>query len=209
MKLIFATGNLHKLQEASEILGPGFRLSTPAMAGLEEEIPETGDTLEANSQEKASYIYGRLGADCFADDSGLEVDALDGGPGVYTARYAAGDSRFKDNLDKLLYVLEGNERRTARFRTVITLIIGGETKQFQGICEGSIGWKRTGSGGFGYDPIFIPAEIPVTRADGSWNLIPNTEGLAMAQLPEGDKNIISHRGRALRIMAEYLMESGK
>lgn len=204
MKLVFATANLHKVKEASQILGPGFELSIPADYGHPEDIPETGNTLEANSLQKATYVYDAIGMDCFADDSGLEVDALDGAPGVYTARYAHGDSRFKDNLDKLLYVLDGQTDRRARFHTVVTLIIDGKPIQFQGYCEGSIGLKRIGTGGFGYDPIFIPAQIPVFEADGSWNLVPNSEGLAMAQLPDGAKNYISHRGRSLRIMAEYL-----
>ena len=150
MKLIFATGNLHKLQEAGEILGPGFELSSPAEFGLTEDIPETGNTLEANSLQKASYIHERLGRDCFADDSGLEVDALGGAPGVFTARYAAGDARFTDNLDKLLYELRDvpMEKRTARFRAVVTLIIGKEVKQFEGVLEGRIGTERKGNGGF-------------------------------------------------------------
>lgn len=221
MKLIFATGNLHKLQEAGEILGPGIELSSPAAFGLTEDIPETGNTLEANSLQKASYIHERLGMDCFADDSGLEVDALGGGPGVYTARYAAGDTRFKDNLDKLLYVLRDvpQEKRTARFRAVVTLIIGDDVKQFEGVLEGRIGTERKGSGGFGYDPIFIPNEIPdqvgndsgaVGNDSGSvGRLVANTEGIANAELPEGGKNAISHRGQSMRAMAEYLRSIGK
>ena len=220
MKLIFATANLHKLQEASEILGPGFDLSTPAANGLTDEIPETGNTLEANSLQKASFIRERLGADCFADDSGLEVDFLDGAPGVYTARYAAGDVRFKDNLEKLLFVMKDVpwEKRTARFRAVVTLIIGNEVKQFEGVLEGRIGTERKGNGGFGYDPIFIPNEIPDqvgndgtcevgndgTCEVGQIRLVPNTEGIANAELPEGGKNAISHRGQCMRAMAEYL-----
>ncbi len=211
MKLIFATANLHKLQEASEILGPGFELSTPAANGLTDEIPETGNTLEANSLQKASFIRERLGADCFADDSGLEVDFLDGAPGVYTARYAAGDVRFKDNLEKLLFVMKDVpwEKRTARFRAVVTLIIGNEVKQFEGVLEGRIGTERKGQGGFGYDPIFIPNEIPDLLGNDvmpgeTWHLVPNTAGLANAELPEGGKNAISHRGQCMRAMAEYL-----
>lgn len=209
MELIFATGNAHKIHEASGILGPSYILHSPAEYGLTNDIPETGTTLEENSSQKAVFIHDRLHCACFADDSGLEVDALDGAPGVYTARYAAGDTRFKDNLDKLLWALSGIEdpsRRTARFHTVVTLFCDESDSpvRFQGYCEGRIGFERKGCGGFGYDPIFIPAEIPLHRADGSWTLVPNTEGLAMAQLPDGDKNHISHRGRALRAMAEYL-----
>ncbi len=211
MKMIFATANLHKLQEASEILGPGFELSTPAANGLTDEIPETGNTLEANSLQKASFIRERLGADCFADDSGLEVDFLDGAPGVYTARYAAGDVRFKDNLEKLLFVMKDVpwEKRTARFRAVVTLIIGNEVKQFEGVLEGRIGTERKGQGGFGYDPIFIPNEIPDLLGNDvmpgeTVHLVHNTAGLANAELPEGGKNAISHRGQCMRAMAEYL-----
>lgn len=202
MKLIFATANLHKLQEASEILGPGFELSTPAANGLTDEIPETGNTLEANSLQKASFIREHLGVDCFADDSGLEVDYLGGAPGVYTARYAAGEPQYKDNLEKLLHVLKDVpwEKRTARFRAVVTLIIGNEVKQFEGVLEGRIGTERKGNGGFGYDPIFIPNEIP----DQVGALVPNAEGIANAELPEGGKNAISHRGQCMRAMAEYL-----
>ena len=208
MKLIFATANLHKLQEASEILGPGFELSTPAANGLTDEIPETGNTLEANSLQKAIFIHEHLGVDCFADDSGLEVDYLGGAPGVYTARYAAGEPQYKDNLEKLLHVLKDVpwEKRTARFRAVVTLIIGSEVKQFEGVLEGRIGTERKGNGGFGYDPIFIPNEIPdqVGNDDGPWKLVPNTLGVANAELPEGGKNAISHRGQCMRAMAEYL-----
>ena len=212
MKLIFATANLHKLQEASEILGPGFELSTPAANGLTDEIPETGNTLEANSLQKASFIREHLGVDCFADDSGLEVDYLGGAPGVYTARYAAGEPQYKDNLEKLLHVLKDVpwEKRTARFRAVVTLIIGNEVKQFEGVLEGRIGTERKGNGGFGYDPIFIPNEIPDQVGNdeacevGQIRLVPNTEGIANAELPEGGKNAISHRGQCMRAMAEYL-----
>ncbi len=212
MKMIFATANLHKLQEASEILGPGFELSTPAANGLTDEIPETGNTLEANSLQKASFIHEHLGVDCFADDSGLEVDFLGGAPGVYTARYAAGEPQYKDNLEKLLHVLKDVpwEKRTARFRAVVTLIIGNEVKQFEGVLEGRIGTERKGNGGFGYDPIFIPNEIPDqvgndgTCEVGQIRLVPNTEGIANAELPEGGKNAISHRGQCMRAMAEYL-----
>ena len=215
MKLVFATGNPHKLQEAQEILGPGFTLVSPASLGLTEEIPETGNTLEANSLQKASFIREHLGVDCFADDSGLEVDYLGGAPGVYTARYAAGEPQYKDNLEKLLHVLKDVpwEKRTARFRAVVTLIIGNEVKQFEGVLEGRIGTERKGNGGFGYDPIFIPNEIPdqvgndgtdCVVPDLTGHLVPNTDGIANAELPEGGKNLISHRGKSVRAMAEYL-----
>ena len=185
MKLVFATGNSHKLQEAQEILGPGFTLVSPASLGLTEEIPETGTTLEANSLEKADYIYKHLGTDCFADDSGLEVDALNGAPGVYTARYADGEPQYKDNLEKLLHVLKDVpwEKRTARFRAVVTLIVGNANE--------------------------IPDQVGNDDACSvmpglTGHLVPNTQGIANAELPEGGKNAISHRGQCMRAMAEYL-----
>ncbi len=207
MKLVFATGNLHKVKEASEILGEGFELVTPAELGITEDIPETGKTLRANSQQKADYIYQHTGLDCFADDSGLEVDILGGQPGVETARYAGEAKDPAANIAKLLREMARREEeasqarslglktphanRKARFRTCITLIIGGQHHFFDGVMEGSIGLEKYGNGGFGYDPIFIPEGYDITNA----------------QLSEGEKNAISHRGKALRAMAEYL--SGK
>ena len=205
MKLVFATGNPHKLQEAQEILGPGFTLVSPASLGLTEEIPETGTTLEANSLEKADYIYKHLGTDCFADDSGLEVDALGGAPGVHAARYAQDIARrdglplppdhdFGANIDTLLRELAKHpgEPRTARFRSVVTLLLGDRTLYFDGTLEGRIALQRSGSGGFGYDPVFIADEYP---------------DRSVAELPEGTKNAISHRGKALRAMALWLQEN--
>ena len=161
MKLVFATGNKGKLAEAAEILGPGFEICCPADMGITEEIPETGTTLRENSIQKASYIYERLHCDCFADDTGLEVDALGGAPGVYSARYA-GSHDFDANIAKLLRELEGvpYERRTARFRCVVTLILGGEMHFFEGLTEGHIALERSGSKGFGYDPVFVPDAFP-------------------------------------------------
>lgn len=202
MKLIFATGNKGKLREASEILGPSFTLETPAMHGITEDIPETGDTLEENSLMKAEYIKERTGADCFADDTGLEVKALGGVPGVYSARYAGPQHDSSANMDKLLHELEGKEDRLARFRTAVTLLIGEEKHVFEGEVRGKIGKERYGAGGFGYDPVFIPDEIPSESGD----LVPNTSGITMAQLSEDHKNAISHRGRALRKMAQFLKE---
>ena len=192
MKLTFATGNSGKLREASEILGDGFELVSLLQAGITEDIPETGDTLTANSIQKAQYLYDRLGCDCFADDTGLEVDALGGVPGVYTARYAGDDKDFNKNMDKVLEELqklgEGVSRK-ARFKSVITLIINGETCIFEGCLEGVISHEKSGNGGFGYDPIFIADEYP---------------GLTLADITEDQKNEISHRGKALRAMAEWL-----
>ena len=182
MKMVFATGNPGKLREASEILGEGFELVTPADFGIMEDIPETGNTLLANSLQKAQYLFDKCGCDCFADDTGLEVDALGGAPGVYTARYAGEDKDFNKNMDKVLYelaVLEGEARmaaelglkvkpvsRRARFKSVVTLIINGEKHFFEGTLEGVIAREKSGNGGFGYDPIFIADEFPgMTLAD--------------------------------------------
>ncbi len=191
MKLTFATGNSGKLREASEILGEGFELASLAQVGITEDIPETGNTLRANSIQKAEYLYERIGCDCFADDTGLEVDALGGAPGVYTARYAGDDKDFNKNMDKVLQELQGleGEARRARFKSVITLIIKGEMHIFEGSLEGVIAQEKSGNGGFGYDPIFIADEYP---------------GLTLADITEEQKNEISHRGKALRAMAEWL-----
>lgn len=216
-KLIFATGNRGKLREAQEILGEGFELVTPADMGLEEDIPETGTTLRANSLQKAEYIRDRIGADCFADDTGLEADILGGQPGVMTARYGGPQKSPDANMDKLLADMSQRETeasmaralglstknavRKARFRTVVTLILDGKIRFFDGTLEGRIARTRSGEGGFGYDPVFIPDEIP--GPDG--RLQPNTENLTLAQLGEDVKNAISHRGKALRAMAEFLL----
>ena len=189
MKLVFASGNRGKIREALEILGEGFELLTPAEAGILEDIPETGQTLRENSLQKARYLYERTGMDCFADDTGLEVDCLGGAPGIHTARYAGEAKDPAANIDKLLREMEkaGGER-TARFRTVVTLIIGGETRYFEGVMEGSIAKARSGAGGFGYDPVFMPEGYDCTAAE----------------LSEEQKNAISHRGKALRAMAAAL-----
>ena len=208
MKLVFATGNVGKLREASEILGEGFELVSLAQVGVDEDIPETGKTLRANSLQKAKYLFDKIGCNCFADDTGLEVDALGGAPGVYTARYAGDDKDFNKNMDKVLYelaVLEGEAKmaaslglkmkpvsRRARFKSVITLIINGEIKMFEGTLEGVISREKSGNGGFGYDPIFIADEFP---------------GQTLADISEEEKNAISHRGKALRAMAEWLKGS--
>ena len=205
MKIVFATGNRGKLREAAEILGDGFELSTPADFGITEDIPETGSTLMANSLQKAVYLYDRCGCDCFADDTGLEVDALGGAPGVYTARYAGEGKDFNANMDKVLYELQVAEcevnmaagmglhvkkvSRRARFKSVITLIVHGQKKFFEGTLEGVIAREKSGNGGFGYDPIFIADEYP---------------GQTLADISEEQKNDISHRGKALRAMAAWL-----
>ena len=208
MKIVFATGNSGKLREASEILGEGFELVTPQQVGIEEDIPETGNTLRANSLQKAQYLFDRCGCDCFADDTGLEVDALGGAPGVYTARYAGEGKDFNANMDKVLYVLQVLEgeahmaadlglsvkpfSRRARFKSVITLIINGRKHFFEGVLEGTIARVKSGNGGFGYDPVFIADEYP---------------GKTLADISEEQKNEISHRGKALRAMAQWLREN--
>ena len=194
MKLVFATGNPGKLREAAEILGEGFELVTPAQVGIPEDIPEDGNTLRANSRQKADYIYEKTGLDCFADDTGLEVDILGGAPGVETARYAGPQKNPSDNIEKLLAEMARQEKesgqilRGARFRTSVTLILGGEHYYFDGIMEGEIARQQHGEGGFGYDPVFIPEGYAVTAAE----------------LSEEEKNAISHRGKALRAMAQFL-----
>ena len=208
MKLVFATGNGGKLREASEILGKGFELVSLADVGISEDIPETGKTLRANSLQKAQYLYEKIGCNCFADDTGLEVDALGGAPGVYTARYAGDDKDFNRNMDRVLYelsVLETDAHmaadmglkmkpvsRRARFKSVVTLIVDGQIKIFEGTLEGVISRTKSGNGGFGYDPIFIADEYP---------------GQTLADISEDEKNAISHRGKALRAMAAWLHEN--
>lgn len=224
MKIIFSTGNSGKLREASEILGEGFELVTPAEMGLSEDIPETGNTLRANSLIKAQYIFDRLHCDCFADDTGLEVEILGGAPGVHSARYSGEDKNFNANIDKLLseMAIKENEAsmareyginitratRKARFRTVITLILNGEKHYFEGSMDGRIAISRSGEGGFGYDSVFIPDELPETDKNGNiipdGTLVPNTDRLTAAEISEDQKNAISHRGKAMRAMAEFL-----
>ena len=208
MKIVFATGNKGKLREAAEILGEGFELTSLPDVGIHDDVPETGNTLRANSLQKARFIYDNCGCDCFADDTGLEVDALGGAPGVYTARYAGDDKDFNKNMDKVLYELARLESeskmaaamglkmkpfsRRARFKSVVTLMLGGKPHFFEGTLEGVIAYEKSGNGGFGYDPIFIADEFP---------------GMTLADISEEEKNNISHRGKALRAMAKWLSEN--
>ena len=193
MKLIFATNNAHKLAEVQAVLGDGYELVTPRQMGITEEIPETASTLEGNARQKARYLYERTGLDCFADDTGLEVDALDGAPGVHSARYATDGHDFAANNRLLLKNLEGKENRRARFRTVISLIEGGEEHLFEGIVEGRIIDHEAGSEGFGYDPLFVPEGFDRT----------------FAEMSAEQKNGISHRGRAVRKLVDYLHQTEK
>ena len=191
MKILFATNNAHKLAEVSAVLGPQFTLTTPREAGIAEDIPEDQPTLEGNALQKARYIHARTGLDCFADDTGLEVEALGGAPGVRSARYATDGHDFAANNRLLLRNLEGCGNRQARFRTVIALILGGEEHLFEGIVEGRIDTREAGCGGFGYDPLFIPYGF----------------ACSFAEMSAEEKNAVSHRGRAVRKLAEFLHET--
>lgn len=188
MTIIFATNNAHKLAEVQAVLGEGYELLTPRDCGITEEIPEEQPTLEGNASQKAHYLFDRTGRDCFADDTGLEVEALGGAPGVHSARYATDSHDFAANNRLLLENLAGKENRRARFRTVISLILGGEEHLFEGIVEGRIIERESGHQGFGYDPLFIP--------DGY--------GKTFAQMTTDEKNAVSHRARAVRKLAAYL-----
>lgn len=187
-KLVFATNNEHKLEEARAILEGQFEVVSLAEIGCHDEIPETADTLEGNSLIKARWVKEKYGYDCFADDTGLMVEALDGAPGVYSARYAGEHCTFADNVNKMLLEMTGKQNRKAYFATVISLILNGETKTFEGRVDGTIATEAHGNGGFGYDPIFIAEET----------------GRSFAEMAPEEKNAISHRGRAMRKLAEYL-----
>ena len=190
MKIVFATNNAHKLSEVSAVLGEGYELVTLREVGITEDIPETGATLDENASQKARYVFERTGLDCFADDTGLEVEALDGAPGVRSARYATDGHDFAANNRKLLSELDGKENRRARFRTVISLIQGGVERQVEGIVEGVIATQESGNEGFGYDPLFIPNGYTRTFADMSAD----------------EKNAISHRARAVQNLVKLLTE---
>ncbi|WP_297626560.1 RdgB/HAM1 family non-canonical purine NTP pyrophosphatase [uncultured Rikenella sp.] len=197
MKIIFATGNRNKLKEIQAILGDRAEVSIPADHGVTEEIPEDAPTLEGNALQKARYIHERTGLDCFADDTGLEVEALGGEPGVFSARYAAvngaGEGHASaDNMALLLRRLEGQQNRRARFRTVIALIRNDEEHLFEGIVNGEITLEKSGTEGFGYDPVFRPEGYAVTFAEMAPEL----------------KNRISHRGRATARLIEFLNAEG-
>lgn len=187
-RLIFATNNAHKLQEVRAILGDSITLVTLAEAGITEDIPENEPTIEGNALAKARYVWERTGCDCFADDTGLEVDALGGAPGVHSARYATDGHDFAANREKLLSELSGVDDRSARFRTVVALIEGGSERCFEGIVEGAITTAERGEGGFGYDCLFQPEGYELT----------------FAELSADEKNSISHRGRAVARLAKWL-----
>ena len=191
MKLVFATNNKHKLQEVRDIVGDRVEVLSLSDIGCFEDIPETADTLQGNALIKARHIYEKFGFDCFADDTGLEVEALDGAPGVYSARYAGEECDSEANMQKLLHNLTGKSNRNAQFRTVIALIINGEELLFNGIVKGTIATEKKGDSGFGYDPVFVP------------------EGYSesFAQMSGEMKNSISHRFRATQQLSDYLKEN--
>ncbi|WP_353124715.1 RdgB/HAM1 family non-canonical purine NTP pyrophosphatase [Parapedobacter pyrenivorans] len=187
IQLVFATNNAHKLEEVQAVVGSSFRIITLADIGCTEDIPETGDTFEANASQKSGYLFERYGHDCFADDSGLEVLALGNEPGVYSARYS-GTRDMEKNIDLLLQRLGSHSDRRARFRTVISLRIGGKEYFFEGTVAGEIGFERQGEGGFGYDPLFTPSGYDKT----------------FAQMTSIEKNAISHRAIAVAKLADFL-----
>ena len=188
IELVFATHNAHKAREIAAMLPDGYTMKTLDEIGLHDEIPETGSTLEENSRQKVDYVLSRCTCNCFADDTGLMVDALGGAPGVYSARYAGESATYEDNVNKLLEVMNGIEERGARFATVITLSLEGEIYTFTGSVEGEITTSASGSEGFGYDPIFLPRESDRT----------------FAQMTMDEKASISHRGRAFAQMIDFL-----
>ncbi|MDD2358716.1 MAG: RdgB/HAM1 family non-canonical purine NTP pyrophosphatase [Thiovulaceae bacterium] len=188
MEIIFATANKHKLMEAQAIVGSEFKLVTPSELGITEDIEETGTTLKENALIKAQYLWDKFHRPCFADDTGLEIEALNGRPGVFSARYAGEGCNFKDNMDKVLTEMADSENRNARFRTVISLIIDGIPHFFEGEVKGTILREQKGTGGFGYDPIFLP----------------EGESRTMSELSEIEKNNISHRGVAIRKLSDFL-----
>ena len=189
-KLVFATNNAHKLEEIRAILGDRVEILSLNDINCHADIPETADTLQGNAALKAQYIYENYGLDCFADDTGLEVEALNGAPGIYSARYAGGEGHDSEaNMKKLLSEMQDKDNRKARFRTVICLIEGGEEHFFEGIVNGSIIRERKGGAGFGYDPVFMPDGYSET----------------FAEMGNDEKNKISHRARAVKKLCEYLL----
>ena len=188
MKICFATNNKKKIEEVKVALGPEFELVSLQEIGCVEELPETGDTLDHNAFQKARYVKEHFGVDCFADDTGLEVEVLEGAPGVYSGRFAGEPRSDERNIDLLLEKMEKRPNRKARFRTVIALILEGKEYQFEGIAEGEILKERVGEKGFGYDPVFKPIGFDKT----------------FAQLSLEEKNEISHRGKAVKSLIEFL-----
>lgn len=190
MELVFATNNQHKLKELQAILGDTIRLLSLKDIGCFEEIPEEQPSLEGNAQQKAFFVYEKYGYPCFADDTGLEIEALNGEPGVFSARYAGPEKDADANMNKVLDKLQKINNRKARFRTVIALITAGVEKQFEGVVEGEITREKRGDSGFGYDPVFLPDGFDKT----------------FAEMDLSTKNKISHRGRAVQKLVQYLKQ---
>ena len=191
-RLVFATNNAHKLEEIRAILGNSIEILSLADIHCHADIPETSDTLEGNARQKSRYVYEHYGLDCFADDTGLEVESLGGAPGVYSARYADGQGHDSQaNMNKLLKEMEEKNDRKAQFRTIISLIEKGEERQFEGIVKGQITREKRGESGFGYDPIFQPDGYETT----------------FAELGSDIKNRISHRARAVAALCDYLRKN--
>ena len=186
--IVFATNNKNKLREIRDIVGSRYNILSLSDINCHEDIPETADTIEGNALLKARFVKEKYGYDCFADDTGLEVEALDNRPGVYSARFAGEECNSEKNIDKLLSGLKGIENRKARFRTVIALLKGEKEEEFEGVIYGNISHERHGEGGFGYDKVFVPENYDRTFAE---------------MLPE-EKNSISHRAKATRLLIEFL-----
>lgn len=186
--LVFATGNQHKIREVGQLIGNRFQLQSLADIGCPEDLPETSPTIPENALQKARYVYEHFGVNCFAEDTGLEVHALGGEPGVFSARYAGEGRNATENMRLLLEKLAANPDRSAQFRTVVALIWSGEEFLFEGIAEGTIRHEPSGSGGFGYDPVFEPLGYGVT----------------FAEMEADEKNAISHRGKAIGKLAAFL-----
>ena len=191
MKLVFASNNKNKIKEIQQLLPNAIELLSLEAIGCHEEIPETADTIEGNAILKANYVTQKYGYDCFADDTGLEVEALNGAPGVYSARYAGMQRNAEDNMNLLLENLKNQDNRTAQFKTVIALNINGKQQLFTGIAKGKITLKKSGNQGFGYDPVFQPEGYQETFADLDLEI----------------KNQISHRGKATQLLISYLTET--
>lgn len=189
-KFVFATNNAHKLEEVTAILGDKIELLSMKDIHCHADIPETADTLEGNALLKARYIFENYNMDCFADDTGLEVEALNGAPGVYSARYAGPGHDSEANMDKLLHEMENKENRKARFRTVIALILNGKEHLFEGIVNGTVISEKRGGSGFGYDPIFVP----------------DTYSQTFAEMGNDIKNQISHRAEAVKKLTAFLSD---
>ncbi|UTW60685.1 non-canonical purine NTP diphosphatase [bacterium SCSIO 12741] len=190
MNLVFTTNNANKLKEVQNLVGSRFTIQSLQEIGFSGDIPETQNTLEGNASQKSHYIKDRYEVNCFADDTGLEVDALNGEPGVYSARYAGENCSYEDNCNKLLREMDGKENRTARFRTVISLLLNGNEYYFEGIVEGQIIEEKRGDEGFGYDPLFIPKGFDRTFSEMSLE----------------EKNQISHRARATQKLVDFLQQ---